>query len=522
MDAVFVDEAEVKAAIKQVRLDNGPINWVAVTYEGARSTKLKLHGSGSEGVDEFAATLADELAVFGLVRLVDKIDESLTVKFAFISFTGDSMPRMQKAKVSIHRAGIMAAFGQSHVQLSVTNKSELSNQVVLQKVMETSGSASRVINRETGQKETVSSTATAAAAHSKKEDYSIMQWEDLGNVKATLKQVRAHTDPLTWALVTYSENSLQSLKLLGSGTGTIDAEVVPLLRDDIVVYGLVRRTEIIDESETTKFVYINWVGENTPRQLKTRLSAHQGVIRTEFEPHHVLLNCTRLSEISDAEVDAIISKASGTASHVLTETIHTERVQKSSGTAQASTPAQQSTPVTEAPKPARTTQRTTAPRTTASTASTTTPSTNKDSLILTDEPAIRAAIQSVRSDSDPTTWALVSFVKGKNNTIQLLGTGTSDTAELVSQLADDAVVYGLLRRTLRVDESDTVKFVFIDWCGNNIGRMLRARLPVFSGEIKALFSPYHVDLHPTEHHEITEEIVMTAIATAAGSKSNVL
>lgn len=60
------------------------------------------------------------------------------------------MPRMQRAKVSIHRSNILGAFGQSHVQLSCTLKTELSHAIVLQKVMESSGSASRVINKETG------------------------------------------------------------------------------------------------------------------------------------------------------------------------------------------------------------------------------------------------------------------------------------------------------------------------------------------------------------------------------------
>ena len=78
------------------------------------------------------------------------------------------------------------------------------------------------------------------------------------------------------------------------------------------------------------------------------------------------------------------------------------------------------------------------------------PSSNKgpDSLLYSDEVAIRAAIQAVRNDVDSTNWfylysgivcdfprCLVSFVKGKNNTIELLGTGSGDTDEMVSKLS---------------------------------------------------------------------------------------
>ncbi len=48
----------------------------------------------------------------------------------------------------------------------------------------------------------------------------------------------------------------------------------------------------------------------------------------------------------------------------------------------------------------------------------------------------------------------------------------------------DIVGYGLVRIVEKFDDSDTVKFVFIKWVGENIHRMLRARLGTHSGSVK--------------------------------------
>jgi hypothetical protein len=46
-----------------------------------------------------------------------------------------------------------------------------------------------------------------------------------------------------------------------------------------VGYGLVRLVERFDDSDTVKFVYIRWVGENIHRMLRARLGTHSGAIK---------------------------------------------------------------------------------------------------------------------------------------------------------------------------------------------------------------------------------------------------
>lgn len=100
------------------------------------------------------------------------------------------------------------------------------------------------------------------------------------------------------------------------------------------------------------------------------------------------------------------------------------------------------------------------------------------------------------------------------------------------------VGYGIVRLAEKFDDSDTVKFVFIKWVGENIHRMLRARLGTHSGAIRGIFfflfylfiinipadvfSPYHVDVEATTKDEVTEDIILAVVRKASGKAIHVI
>jgi len=51
-----------------------------------------------------------------------------------------------------------------------------------------------------------------------------------------------------------------------------------------IAYGLVRLTEKIDESNTTKFVRITWVGESVPATRKALVTTHKVAIHLTLLP----------------------------------------------------------------------------------------------------------------------------------------------------------------------------------------------------------------------------------------------
>jgi len=135
---------------------------------------------------------------------------------------------------------------------------------------------------------------------------------------------------------------------------------------------------------------------------------------------------------------------------------------------------------------------------------------------------IRQAISEVRHDGNDTDWVLITYDGPRSNTLKLEGTGSGGLHELKGHLRPDAVMYGLFRTTEQIDDSVTVKFVHIDWRGEKIHTMQRAKLATHSGVVRALFHPFHVDIPATSDDEITENIIMKKIKTASGTAVHVV
>lgn len=83
-----------------------------------------------------------------------------------------------------------------------------------------------------------------------------------------------------------------------------------------------------------------------------------------------------------------------------------------------------------------------------------------------DDPStLNEAIQRLRSDTGESTrkaWLIVAHVNNNPNLVQLLAEG-EELEECREKLADDQVMYILLRLPSTFDMSATVKFVYIHW-----------------------------------------------------------
>jgi len=130
----------------------------------------------------------------------------------------------------------------------------------------------------------------------------------------------------------------------------------------------------------------------------------------------------------------------------------------------------------------------------------------------------REALAQLRSGE--VNWVLYGYQGDNANSIVLLSQGTGGVEELSDHLRDDVVGYALVRLIERVDESDTVKFAFINWTGDNIPRMLRARIGTHSGA--GCMQPYHVDINASSRNEVTEDIVRSKVQKAAGTAVHVV
>jgi len=139
----FTDLDAFKAAVKTFRDEKSEVDWVLSTYTD--KDKLTLIGSGSGGVEELLTKVDNDSASFGLIRVIDVIDQSKTVKFGYIKWIPDSIKPMKKAEINIRSSVIAKFFEPYHVDLHVVKKEDVTTQMLHDMVTSASGSKSRVV-----------------------------------------------------------------------------------------------------------------------------------------------------------------------------------------------------------------------------------------------------------------------------------------------------------------------------------------------------------------------------------------
>jgi len=140
----LIDEEKLRADIKDVRNDNTDTNWVLVGYEGKKGNALISLGKGNGGIEELVSLLEDDMVGYALVRKTEKIDETLAVKFVHVVFLGENINRMHRARLGTHKGGVNALFAPYHVDIEATDKSELTDAALMNRIQDASGTNSKV------------------------------------------------------------------------------------------------------------------------------------------------------------------------------------------------------------------------------------------------------------------------------------------------------------------------------------------------------------------------------------------
>jgi len=333
-ELVFDDENLATSSIADVRSNDSPTNWVLFTYaEGAKNT-VTFVGKGSGGFEELKSHLNESKMFYGLVRVQDVVDQSVTVKFVFICWCGEKVPFMQKAKMTTHKGSIVNLVGQYHNAINCSNLNELSDEIIISKVKDASGTSVRVKESATSSPSASSTpsptspsgtarhAATGKSTNTTKQPgvpqaATIVQWIDEEATRSALKRVRADNDETDWVLIGYDPpvGNSTKLKLVGSGQNGIE-ELISHLQDDQVLYGLYRTTDTIDNTVAVKFVLVLWVGEKVPVTRKARIITHKGEVTAFIGQYHADLSASNHSEINEDIVRDLVQRVGGTASHV--------------------------------------------------------------------------------------------------------------------------------------------------------------------------------------------------------------
>ena len=92
---------------------------------------------------------------------------------------------------------------------------------------------------------------------------------------------------------------------------------------------------------------------------------------------------------------------------------------------------------------------------------------------------------------------------------------------MAERLHDDGVFYGLVRTVEQIDQSTTVKFVFVSFIGEGVKPLRKARISTFKGTVTEAFEPFHAELlNATSKGEVTDEEITKLLASMFGTISD--
>eukprot|EP01110_Echinostelium_bisporum_P013258 TRINITY_DN8702_c0_g1_i1.p1 TRINITY_DN8702_c0_g1~~TRINITY_DN8702_c0_g1_i1.p1 ORF type:complete len:145 (+),score=76.54 TRINITY_DN8702_c0_g1_i1:63-497(+) len=131
-----VSNPELAASYAEVRSDANDTNWVVFGYEG---NAIVVIGKGSGDVEEMKGVLAEDQVAYGYLRVISGDNESKRAKFVFVSWVGERVSPLKRAKVSVHKANIKSIIQSFAVEVHAENAGELNESEIMTKVRKSGG-----------------------------------------------------------------------------------------------------------------------------------------------------------------------------------------------------------------------------------------------------------------------------------------------------------------------------------------------------------------------------------------------
>ncbi|KAI0208924.1 hypothetical protein LSAT2_006397 [Lamellibrachia satsuma] len=336
-------------------------------------------------------------------------------------------------------------------------------------------------------------------------------WEEGSNMSTTAKVVdedrlqqairalrsdERPPDCRAWVIVGHVDNNPTLIDVVAQDTSpdaSVGDDFLAHLRDDQMMYCLVRLCTTFDMSTTIKFVYIRWIGDNVPFVKKGRYGVVHGSIEPHFNPYHALIETGSLEDLKEEELIKKLEEGSGTRNHVIEGSL--EGRQERGFTAHSKVKRNVTTQL-----------KSVAP--------------SGVSVEVTQE--LMDALTEVRQDTSSVSWALAGFEDNNlKRPLTLVAKGTGDITDLQDSLLDDQVMYALYRTSDCIDDIKTVKFVYIYWIGEATRPLMKGKVSAYSGPIQQIFSPVHVSLSFSSKTDFKEDVIRDKVTSSSGSKSHV-
>lgn len=134
----------LKDKFKQLKKDDNGLNYLIATANQKDSLDLLTSGEASS-IEEVLSQTESTAINFIVYKVIDIIDQSRTTKFVLIRLQPESVPALRKSNVSTKIGLYLNFFSPYHVDFFISDKNELNQKAVMDKVQSASGSKNNVV-----------------------------------------------------------------------------------------------------------------------------------------------------------------------------------------------------------------------------------------------------------------------------------------------------------------------------------------------------------------------------------------
>lgn len=254
------------------------------------------------------AGLTDSIVAYGLVRVVDVVDSIPTTRFIYLTWIGQGVSGITNARIGVNKTSITEIIGHYSVEYLASSLNEITEEEIIGKLQDASGSRVRVLETKTSSNKGPSKPTGGVYSIVPKEQEGGLKVVDDQNAKSLIQKIRHKEGGLNWVALGYS--SRDELSVSGSGTGGLE-ELKGHLQENQVAYAFFAVEHSIDSTEMRRFIYLRWVPEYISPLLKGRLTTHRGFAEDYFRPFHININASDSTEITSDIVNEKISHMTG-------------------------------------------------------------------------------------------------------------------------------------------------------------------------------------------------------------------
>eukprot|EP01010_Urceolus_cornutus_P000931 NODE_1441_length_914_cov_128.846243_g1112_i0.p1 GENE.NODE_1441_length_914_cov_128.846243_g1112_i0~~NODE_1441_length_914_cov_128.846243_g1112_i0.p1 ORF type:complete len:247 (-),score=52.60 NODE_1441_length_914_cov_128.846243_g1112_i0:88-828(-) len=145
-----------------------------------------------------------------------------------------------------------------------------------------------------------------------------------------------------------------------------------------------------------------------------------------------------------------------------------------------------------------------------------------------DDPVLHEEWEKVRRNEDPQNWLLLGLntaasPRGKAPLVDVVGRGTGGRAEMVPLLNENRIMFGGFK-VRAIDErggvtSDRAKFVFVQWVGEAVPAMAKARIAMQRSDFDKIFAGAHLTLQASDESELAQDSITAKLHANGGAHS---